>query len=630
MNAQENIIALLQGEMNDDSQLAELVKQLGVSSEYRRLLLEHIRLGQQVDRFVDNIIPTTQSTATLWSRIEAFESNVIATKEKRNHESNLDRSNRRFWSGVLFALLLGIGLGYWLGDYESGEVPTAVHHSYGSEKTSQAYQPMIKQEEYILADSTKAYTVDVITPRMLPKSPFFYDDSTSSIKESDYEVLEKYSRESLKVVVPNGGEHFKVGNIVPVIWSANLDRRLPTVLEYSADSGRSWLEIEEVREGRKKLWKIPNHVLPSMQCLARIVVEDTVGLSPLYTRTFLGHDSGAAVAEISPDGTLLATVGSDTKVLLWDLKTGQLLHDMVGHTSYVTFAKFSHDGTKFASCSQDGSVRIWNVQTGVQEHLLEGKGQDKKLVWAVAFSPDDQTVVTTNDDGTISFWDLESGAEIYLNGVQGMFKPHEESVRYIEYTADGQYIIASSTDKTASIIDAGTGQVLHRFVHHVDDSLGNTATRQEIVEAMRKRTVNGIQITPDGNTVVTCGYNGLVKFWDVETGNLIRSGNYHNGQKVSSVVLSPDGKMLASIGYDGSTCLVDVNSGKILSRITAPLDKEKPAMLRASFSRDMRLLAIAHNDGRATLWRLKPIIYSDVSDSFWSIGPCEEADPKLD
>lgn len=642
MNIQEQIIALLQGDLKDEVQLTELFRQLAGSSESRHLLLDHIELGQQVDSFVGSLMPATSAKAGLWNRIDSFEGGgSVSTQVSNNERGDKSGIGQHLWVGILLALLAGFGFGYWFGEGKITADHVAVDHSVGLDSI-----PSIKDlnAENLSTDQAVPHRAsDTFTPAMRgealsPSGPVSVFRSIVPIVENPAQATPvppaqdgQQTMASLQVFAPNGGERFKAGSTIPVMWSGNLENPLPTFLEYSTDGGASWGEIGPVHEkdGGQQLWRIPDNIASAEQCLTRIVVEDSLGLDPTYERTFLGHDNGVCVAEISPDGRWLATVGSDTKVLLWNLRTGELVHTMVGHTGYVTFAKFSHDGRSFASCSQDGTVRIWDVETGKETAVLEGKGEEKNLVWAVAFSPDDRVVAVTNDDGTLTFWDPQSGLELNPAGVEQNLQPHEESMRYIEFTPDGRQLIASSTDQTASIIDLSTGQVVHRFVHHVDDTLSADATRQEKIDARRRRTVNGIQMTRDGKTVITCGYDGLVKFWDVETERLIRSENYHNGEKVSSIALSPDGKWLASVGYDGTTKLVDVASGNVLASISAPLDGQPASMLRASFGQDMRSLAIAHIDGRATLWRLKPIVYSDISDSFWAIEPCGAPPPEL-
>src|SRR4029077_17683113 len=59
--------------------------------------------------------------------------------------------------------------------------------------------------------------------------------------------------------------------------------------------------------------------------------------------------------------------------------------------------------------------------------------------------------------------------------------------------------------------------------------------------------VHKFELTPDGQTIVTDGPNGLIRILDVPTGNEISSTHLEPGVRGGGgLALSPDGKMLAA------------------------------------------------------------------------------------
>lgn len=613
MNTQEQIIALLQGELKDDAQVADLLNQLVNSPENRQVFVEHIELGKQLDEYVGGILPASSDVFRIWERIDTFE----REGSKDANAVQQKRSSKRPWLGVLVALLVGTGLGYLL-QPENDTVPSAQHQPMSVDTV---FMPLTSSEEE--SQTSAPHLVGDLGMERIAVSPR-RDAATPKAKATEIGTVFPVNdmERGLTVLTPNGGEVFKAGSTVPIYWNGRPENR-QAIVEYSIDGGVSWLQAKGNHTGESVLLSIPDNSPASSACQVRVGVEETDVLRPEKVYTFFGHDSGTgvAVAEISPDGNLLATVGMDAQIFIWDLQTGQKLHSLDGHTSFVTFAKFNQDGTKFASCSQDGSVQIWNVKTGEQEHLLLAQGDGGLVPWAVAFSPIGPEIAVSNDDGSITMWNSETGEAINeFTGVEVM-KPHEEAIRYLEYSPDGKYLIASSSDRTGSIIDVKTRTVLQRFEHHIEDTT-EAKTREEYIERLRRKVVNGIQLTPDGKTIITNGYDGLIKFWDARRGDLLRTINAHNGARVSSVALSPDGKLLASVGYNGTAKIFDVRSGEVLASLA--LEDQDVPMLRASFSPDMRYLAIGQGDGKASLWKLHPSDMIDISDSFWSIEPCEQ------
>lgn len=65
---------------------------------------------------------------------------------------------------------------------------------------------------------------------------------------------------------------------------------------------------------------------------------------------------------ISPDGTLLAAGGTEHRIFLWDVETGELLASLDNPSTHdVQDLAFSPDGTLLASASMDGAVWLWRV-----------------------------------------------------------------------------------------------------------------------------------------------------------------------------------------------------------------------------------------------------------------------------
>jgi WD40 repeat protein len=67
----------------------------------------------------------------------------------------------------------------------------------------------------------------------------------------------------------------------------------------------------------------------------------------------------------SPDAKMLATCfdwGEDSRVRLYEVATGRILHELRGHQGYLTGLVFSPDGKTLASGSTDNTVLLWDLQ----------------------------------------------------------------------------------------------------------------------------------------------------------------------------------------------------------------------------------------------------------------------------
>lgn len=122
--------------------------------------------------------------------------------------------------------------------------------------------------------------------------------------------------------------------------------------------------------------------------------------------------SGRAVPD--PSGELIAVASrhpaTAAVVDLRDAATLQRSGRLVGHTGRVLDLAFDPDGSRLASAGTDGTARVWDPRTGDEQLVLRGGGS----VVAVAFSPDGDRLASLGADGTVRIraLDLDDLVEI--------------------------------------------------------------------------------------------------------------------------------------------------------------------------------------------------------------------------
>jgi WD40 repeat protein len=111
----------------------------------------------------------------------------------------------------------------------------------------------------------------------------------------------------------------------------------------------------------------------------------------------------------SRDGALLATVGVDKTVRLWDVAGRKAVGKPLCHEDLVWTACFSPDGKTVLTASQDRTARLWEVDVtreipGRLGRPLGPPLRHQEPVRAVAFRPDGTLLVTGSEDGTVHVW----------------------------------------------------------------------------------------------------------------------------------------------------------------------------------------------------------------------------------
>ncbi|MCB9874128.1 MAG: WD40 repeat domain-containing protein [Planctomycetaceae bacterium] len=124
--------------------------------------------------------------------------------------------------------------------------------------------------------------------------------------------------------------------------------------------------------------------------------------------------------------------------------------------------------------------------------------------------------------------------------------------------------------------------------------------------ATHDRWVTSVAHSSDGAIIATAGGQSLqyrpgdVLLWDAKSGNLIAALEGHTSN-VWSVAFSPDGQTLVSSGYDGKVIVWSVAEKKS----TATLEKHKGWCRSVAFHPGGKQFATAGEDGTAVIWDLE-------------------------
>ncbi|MCL4878941.1 MAG: TIR domain-containing protein [Anaerolineae bacterium] len=244
----------------------------------------------------------------------------------------------------------------------------------------------------------------------------------------------------------------------------------------------------------------------------------------------LPHDSFVNGEAYSPDETRILTWAQDYAAHVWDANTGEELLRL-DHDEIVWTALWNKDGSQILTASRDGTVRIWNATNGAV--LAQMRHQDE--VNSASWSPDESRVMSWSEDQSIRIWEI-TGGEI-LPTVH-----HPDQVSAASWSAS-QNLVLSRSREIAYVWEAATGDILKslegydivawrpdeeilvlvdneltdchrdcdpriRFYDPMTDTILQTFSQPEEIQA----------IEWEENDLITYGWDGSVRVWDIENG----------------------------------------------------------------------------------------------------------------
>lgn len=155
-------------------------------------------------------------------------------------------------------------------------------------------------------------------------------------------------------------------------------------------------------------------------------------------------------------------------------------------------------------------------------------------------------------------------------------------VTALHFTADGSRLVTASgvvgLGGVAALWDVDDGSLVRQFKGHRD-------------------LLYDAELSPDGKTLATCGYDKMIQLWDVDSGAPLRTLSGHNGA-VYDVAFSPDGRSIVSASADDTCKVWRVADGLRLDTLTQPLKEE----YCCAFSPDGRSIVAGGADNTIRVW----------------------------
>jgi serine/threonine-protein kinase len=399
-----------------------------------------------------------------------------------------------------------------------------------------------------------------------------------------------------------------------VQWSPDgsliLSSDLATVRLWQADSGEEQSQLPGHFQTSAINWVNDSQLLTlggsdNLVRMWDVTTNQQLGLLGNY-----GSSGEIRVVAWSPDNTQLAVLGSDDVVRIWDASSGKVVQALVGHITRgarvgsgqtyqpVNDVIWSPDGRSLATAGSDATIRIWDAATGQEQYSLQEAAPVRAIAWA---NQGNLLAAVTSDAwseaGHVRVWNLASRSELWRKShpmlrVSGVaFSLDDTKLAVGGWSGSGgiQVREAATGDSLSFLQLAGRQLDVAQFLWTPDNARIITAARDSgdvqiwnatvfdsssssldiLVSGVDSRSLWGLDILPDGVTLITLGYSGNLRIWrwmvngriqepdpllPPEIGNNHVEGRRNTFQGQSNyLALTANGQRLAVVAGGGQT-----------------------------------------------------------------------------
>ncbi|MCC5919933.1 MAG: caspase family protein [Cyclobacteriaceae bacterium] len=157
-----------------------------------------------------------------------------------------------------------------------------------------------------------------------------------------------------------------------------------------------------------------------------------------------GHGRNITNVAYSPDGKHIASVGQDSKLIVWELDSYKKIHDWV-HINPLLALAWHPNNTEIVVGGNGKKIHVYDIGEGQRTRIYYGH---QGRITSLAYSADGKILASGGTDRKLLLWDVETGDFIHR------FDDHNAIINSIAFDPASMFLATVSNDKMLRIYDA--------------------------------------------------------------------------------------------------------------------------------------------------------------------------------
>ena len=249
------------------------------------------------------------------------------------------------------------------------------------------------------------------------------------------------------------------------------------------------------------------------------------------------HKGSIKTLTIIPNTQTLISGGSDTNIVIWDLKQRIKQAILKGHKGRV-WSIASKSPQIAASASGDGTIRVWNLQSRDTKYVYKYGQHD---VYSVDMNNQVNRIIAGGFDRNFVLIDTETGKTLFKKD------EHQASVTSVLFDPSGNMAVTGGKDLAIKIWD-----------------LRNAMVVRELTPVLAE--VSSVAADSCFAKIMGSTKNSSIRIWDMrmtETVTLLR-GHQNTSKHFIRACFGPDDRTVLTGSEDGKIFVYGATSGKVL------------------------------------------------------------------
>ncbi|VVC35842.1 Hypothetical protein CINCED_3A022452 [Cinara cedri] len=256
----------------------------------------------------------------------------------------------------------------------------------------------------------------------------------------------------------------------------------------------------------------------------------------------------------------------------WSKANIKTIKSKYTHTSKLTNLSSNYSGNQIATCSDNGKIQLWNFKFSNCMMSTEFRGHYQSVRY-IAYSTNNNYLISCSNDKTFKIWDCQTTKFLASN----MF--HHNWVNEAKFFKENKVVVSCSRDSRIQVFDCCSGKCVAKF--NLSPDYAETLALQEEF------------------SIAVGTQQGTVQVFDLRALKVVQKYSEHTSQ-VNCIQYQYKTPCLVSVSKDKKLNVYDTNEGRFLYSID-----HFNEIKTMDISSDDQLLATTyfHFDNEINLWK---------------------------